>query len=490
MLLVAPVPAASADERAFTLLGSEPFPSDSGPPSLPRTGSDVATDLSRDVADLAATGDGGVAVLSLGGGVDVIRADGRLQRLGRVAEGTAIDGAPDGSVLVASGRVWRLAPGGVPAAVTRRPTGDRSVLAVAALPDGGFVYAIGDFTTLALMRVAPDGSEQRIAGNGEAGRPRPGPALSSPLPDELRLDVTPAGEVLLAAGDAGAWVLGADGMLRALGGAKGNARVPPSGAPLASSNLGTVEDVSGDPASEMVILDGSGRMWTVRDGMLSRRTADHRTGAPLWAGALSSNAYLDTPDAVDRTSDGDVLFTTGDGVGLLTTPRLDARRLAVAIAPEALVAVRRGHVPVVATRRSAVELRAMQRGREILRVQATVEAGATTLALPRNLPSGVVRLFLRAADERGAVATHRFSVLGTPELPVRVARRMLLNYGDDFATAASVRRCRRRSSTSVNCLLIVYSEGGNTRNRATVTLRPDGWLWVRFKRSTSRVQLF
>jgi hypothetical protein len=67
---------------------------------------------------------------------------------------------------------------------------------------------------------------------------------------------------------------------------------------------------------------------------------------------------------------------------------------------------------------------------------------------------------------------------------------MLLSVGDDFNTSASVRACRRVDVRRVNCVLTVESDIGTERLRGSVTLRQDGWLWVRIGRHASRVQLF
>jgi hypothetical protein len=110
---------ADVGQRAFTLMGSETFSSDSGAPRLPRTGSELASDLSRDVRDVMAMPDGRVGVLSASGAIDVIGLDGRLARLARLSAvpevGDAADAAPDGSLLIISaGRVWRVFDGGLP----------------------------------------------------------------------------------------------------------------------------------------------------------------------------------------------------------------------------------------------------------------------------------------------------------------------------------------------------------------------------------------
>ena len=487
-------PAAGAQERAFTLLGSEPYPKDSGPPSLPRAGTDVASDLSRPfVADVAALPGGGVAVLGGSGTVDVIGLDGRLRTLGRVsAEPTAIDGAADGAVLVLANRLWRFGPDGGRTALTPLESLEYSVLAMAALPDNSVVYAERrPGTGVRFVRVAPDGSRQPLAGNGQTGELRAGPATQSPIPQELQLDASPNGEILIAAGEEGAWMISADGQLRALGGAGrvGRGRgAPADGTQFASAGFVSVDDLSGDPAGELVLLSGDGRLWTARQNRVFRRTSG--ASVPVWAGLRSRSVSLDTPLRVDLAENGDVLVTTGDGVGLLTRPRADAVHLAVAITVRTLATVRRGRVSVAASRSARAELQVVRRGRVMQRVRRQIRAGVTTLTLPERLPPGTVRLRIRAVDTRGAVATHRLSVLGTRRVPVPVARRVLLNVGDDFATSAQVRRCRRRRMTRVDCDLTIGSEDGRTRYRATVTLRADGWLWVRIRNTSARVQLF
>jgi hypothetical protein len=212
----------------------------------------------------------------------------------------------------------------------------------------------------------------------------------------------------------------------------------------------------------------------------------------LWAGARPAAVFdVDArPGPVDRSPDGDVLFATADGVGLLARPRLEAPHLAVAVTSNTLRAIRRRQVAIAATRRAAVEVTAVRGSRTVLRFAATVEPGVTTVDLPARLPAGVVRLVVSAVDERGAVATHRLSVLGTPTVPIAVARRMLLSVGNDFNSSASVRACRRLDVRRVDCVLIIESDIGTERFRGSVTLRQDGWLWVRIGRHASRVQLF
>lgn len=75
---------------------------------------------------------------------------------------------------------------------------------------------------------------------------------------------------------------------------------------------------------------------------------------------------------------------------------------------------------------------------------------------------------------------HRLAVLGTRLLPVGVARQALALEARANGLYGNPGPCRRIRPTTVTCLAELVDEDneGEGRKRYTLSLRPDGWVWL------------
>jgi hypothetical protein len=151
----------------------------------------------------------------------------------------------------------------------------------------------------------------------------------------------------------------------------------------------------------------------------------------------------------------------------------------------------KGRLEVALTRRARVRIVARARGRMILAIRRTLDAGRTSVRLPRRLPPGPAQLEARAVGARGAIATHTLRVLGRRQLPVDVARRALAaawrSPGGD--AEGDVADCAARSATAVDCTVRIWSSGPVDSWRTRVTLAANGWLWTTDRTGRGRIEL-
>ena len=488
-----PALAGATDERAFTLIGREPFLiSNPGGLNLPSGGTDVASDLSRDVVGVAWLRDDRIAVLSRSGRLELLGTDGRLRPLARIRGAVAVDEEADGSLLVAGlRRVWRVTTSGAAIPITPRPRGARYVGDVIAAPDGGFVYFLHDFEHGVVMRVSPDGTRRTIAGSRRLvpGSMKEGPAREVSIGAEAVLEIAEDGTVVVS-GDQRLWSIGADGMLRTIAGGGRRFRPVPVGTPVSSVAFESVEDLTDDPEGGLLLVDETG-VRAIRGGAIAPLARGDFPGPwlPLWSGRPVADAWLGSPETLDAGGRGDIIAASSETLTLIARPGVDAPRLAVALDTDTLASVRQGSVTVAATREADVVVRAVTEGRTVGQATGRVGPGTTSLPFPVQLPPGVVTLTVTASHASGAVATHRLRVLGSAEVPISVTRRVFKATYDDFNTGARIGRCRRIAQRRVTCRVRVSSEGGIERVRPILTLRDDGWLWIERVKRPFRVEV-
>jgi hypothetical protein len=488
-VLAAAAPAAEAQQRAFTVEGTE---------------SRVGERPYRGVADLDVRPDG-LTVLLLDDTSLVVRDARGSNRQVTYRITTPRDAATDvdvgpGTTLfaVVAGRAWGVSDNTPYDLVVDRPAtpltppvgydSPEAVNGLASLPDGSVLIARARRVT----RLAPGGTETRIAGSGARGTPRPGRALDSPLSYVEEVTPTPAGGVLFA--DAGRiWHVRADGTLeRFAGRGRGDptAPVPPQGRRADLIAFGYdggptgIRTISGDPADEVVVGAPDG-VYSIRGGIV-REIVDAgfdppvEPQRPLWSGGLARTARLNVSGGAARTRDGAWIFGTTDGLAILTDAQGRSAHFGMAVTTATLASAARGTIQIAATQPAHVRVQVEWRNRTFASVSGRLEPGLNTLRLPRRLPPGVVFLHASALAEDGGIARHRLPVLGRRELPPYVARHAIALDARAHGLYGNGGRCRRARATSVVCVAEFVDEDneGAGRTRYTITLRTDGWLWL------------
>ncbi|HEX8204857.1 MAG TPA: hypothetical protein VF587_02235 [Solirubrobacteraceae bacterium] len=457
-LLALPTATAHAEPRAFQLFGYD------SPLRL--------TDSTPTVADTAYLANGDTVLLGPNGDVRLLDPKGAVRPLAQLPGdefevfASDVDLAPDGSLLVCgAGGLWRVMLDGTTTRL-RRGAGPESpsgrVWAADPLPDGTILIVVGS----RVIRLAPDGTETVVAGNGDdQDPPRPGPATAADLANPTEVAATPDGGFLVALYDT-IWAVDGAGQLR----------------PFAEG-LEEIKTMTGDPAGEVLVVSKNGLV-ALRGGRKTEIVhGDERAKPPywpVWSGGPLRRAWLELSGGATRTADGGWLVGTDRGVALVTNAAERSERLAVAVEPSTQASAARGSVRVRLTRPATISLRAVSKRRAVARVGRTLEAGTTDVPLPRRLPSGIVEISITAESSDGAVASHTLTVLGTRLLTADAAARSLTAFrqsqtGQNVANAGN---CRRRSRTTFSCTMLVGGEDGGFRRRYVVTLRPDGWLYA------------
>ena len=481
-------PVTQARARAFLLMGDEsPFR------HLPSGGSTVATDVTRSVEDVASLPGDRIAVLTTSGRIEMIDEKGRLSPVAKLPGfGSDLDLEPSGSLLaVADGQLWRVDGNGrtTPLTAPAENVEEVGVRGVDSLPDGGFLYVKGH----QVRRRFADGRDEAVAGTGASGKPRAGTALRSPLEEPRSVSAQPDGGFLFSAAgqdEGSVWQVDAGGDMRLFAGGGRALSVPPSGRPATSIRLPDVKDVLALSDGAVAVLDEGVLLHVLKDRgihlLVPTKLDTAGTFPPLWAGAGTAHATVETT-GVDRTPAGEWLMASYDGVVLVTNGGIQSTRLAASLHPDTLAAVWHRRLRVSATRPASVRIRARIRERVVRVIRGQIGAGLTTLRLHRRLPAGIVDLELRATAPDGAVASHRLRVLGTRALPIGPARRSILAVANGAGdVVAETRHCRSQRRAAVTCTVLTRTEDTTYRERATMTLKRDGWLWARMESLAGR----
>ena len=521
--------AAAASPSLFTLAGTES-------PRLhlewsqggPRSG--IASDEDIDPWLLAGLPTGAVALVD---GRRLYRvAGGRLSLWPGIdfapvgfTEGGSLATTPTGDAVLGvdtdeTREIWRVAADGTGAKLTDTARASAAPIAPDDLHvthDGSILIA--EFDLNRIVRLAPGGALEAVAGTGVRGSPVDGQAASTTaVAAPFAVDEDARGSVLFAARTHTrlgwtdtVWRVDANGRLRWMG---GGGRITLRARPCSdrsgdarSVSFADLRDIAALPGGAIALSDASGIYELRRDGRLTllacANPEDLRAdGRDVYSdGARRTWARIDHPEQLAVTSDGSLLAICCGQQRAIIVRRARARGpLGVAIAPQTLTEVYRGRVVVNATDPARVTLTAARRSlRDALSPSETivstitrrVRSGATTFKLPRPLASGEYVLHAVARRSDGAIASARLLVLGQPALPVALVRQLLVIWGylhvspNDFEgtmTWAS-HSCRPLSPRSVRCGFDIWSTADETRAEgdhlyATVGLRPSGMLKV------------
>jgi hypothetical protein len=489
-------------------------------------GADPFTPLSpfENFSDVAALSDGRIVALPDCCGskwlfeLDVM---GRARRLRvdqqfEASELNSVIEAPDGALLFSErGRVLRRAPDGTTSVVAgtsreRRASGDGGPAVgagmwptgLALLADGSLLIA--DARSNRVRRVNPAGQITTVAGTGVRGSDGDGgPAVNARMTNPVALSAGADGSYLIAHGAQQMRVrrVATDGTISTVagGGAVGAEEDDPEPCPR-SAVPATSLYFSADGFGDIAGLADGGFLLTTGAGLLRvsplgslvgvmcspfgpNYRPDGRdiyvAGRPLSSAFLANNWGADVAVAAD----GSMVIDDGGGetaVLVVETPG-ESQRLAVALAPETLAAVHQRRVVVASTMAAHVEVGVYRRRQRLAHATGELQAGETTLGLPRRLGPGVhnIKLLARTAD--GRLATHSLRVLGTPTVPMRLAKRIFRDYfydsevgeGDGYVRLSP---CRHPSRRRVWCRARGQLIGEPFRTTYGLRLRRNGVL--------------
>ena len=132
----------------------------------------------------------------------------------------------------------------------------------------------------------------------------------------------------------------------------------------------------------------------------------------------------------------------------------------------------------------SISVRRLTGRREVARLQTSLGAGRSQLALPRRLSAGEYRLELTARSPDGAVAIDALGVFGRRRLEIDAARRAISGRPKVEGNLGRA-NCRRRSGLRARCRVREYGLGGVPESLCVIDvhLRPDGRLEAREPRS-------
>jgi hypothetical protein len=487
--------------------------------SLPLAGTSPFSRLAPDenFSDVATLSDGRVVALPECCGRELyevdVRGRSRVLRAGtyfEVEEHNAVIEGPDGALLFSErGRVLRRGADGTTSTVAgtpraRRASGDggpavgagMEPAGLAFLPDGSLLIA--DLRSHRIRRVDTAGRISTVAGTGAAGSDGDGgKALDARIGSPIAVGAYPDGSYLIAHGLDQLRVrrVGVDGTISTVAGGGATEGEPCSRTPQPATSLQFFAEGFGDIgmlADGGFLITGSAAVRQVSpQGTIVALTCSpfgpryRPDGRDIYVdGRPLRSAFLDGYGAdVAVAEDGSIVLDDDSGesdLTLIATPGA-SRRLAVALAPATLRTIHKRQVELVTTAPATVDLRVYQRRRLKIRVVSDVPGGESVVDLADHLGPGLhqLRVIARAAD--GRMATHSLHVLGTPQVPIRLAKRLMKGYfyGSEVGEGEGNVRlspCRPIGPRRVRCRARGHANRSPVRTSYLIRLRRNGVL--------------
>lgn len=358
-------------------------------------------------------------------------------------------GLPDGGAVITDDdrRIYRMSPQGSLTAVagTRRTgfAGDGGPAsmarlnypdAIAALPDGGFVFA--DVNNSRIRKVDAGGTITTIAGGGRRFRWDDGtPATAVHLLAIDAVDVLPSGDVLIA-------------------------------------QQGRLVRLATDGTLHTMIRPGAHPGITIPDG--------------FFRGALTIDALAS--DAVALITG----YERDPPQVVVLAPLERFGRLAVSLAAHDRTSVRHGIVDVVASAPATARVSVRRGRRTVATTTAPLVTGDNQVAINIPRSSALHTLSVRVNDTQGRAATHRISFIASTVLSRRAARATLSavqSEESDIGYGIFYRRCRRKNATTIRCQQFEGDGGVARLGSATVRLMRDGRIRYQERNRRGRIVL-
>ena len=416
--------------------------------------------------------------------------------------------APDGRILLlVNGTVWWIGVDGRPSRLMRGSDKEKGIAGVAVLPSREAIVA--DSGSSRIVRVGADGVQMVIAGNGESVRTGDGGlAVNAGIGSLGPLAAFPDGSFLLTQQETTQGGMShvvrrveTEGRITTVAG--GGASASDDGCMrgrvrATSVNFKGIDDLLALPAGDFLLSDRlAGVLHVSRSGELTQivcgsifPSRDSAKGDRFYTnldGRRASQVLFSwDPKSLAVTSDGTLLIATSSRYNnewfvAMLAPAGVSRRLAVAVAPESHATLPRRRLVIAATHPANVAIRVVQRHKTVMKTQAAVQGGRTTVLLPRGVPMGDVDVLVSARASDGRVAADRLRTIipGRRGLPVASVRRLILRYVGRQAVVSNprIRDCKAISPTTVRCRLLDDPEEDYSRDQQWIIRRTrDGLL--------------